>query len=71
MPPSTCRHSEEEWLSRKLAIRDMFLRDGLSLRDIIQSLESDGFSVKYELPPFHVTISHICTITNALIENTI
>jgi hypothetical protein len=59
MRPSTRRHSEEDWLSRKPAIRDMFLRDRLSIRDIVRDLASEDFYVTYDMSPDYVIDSHV------------
>jgi hypothetical protein len=45
MAPKANRHSDEEWLSRKTEIRDLFMTKGLALPAVMQHLESQGFSV--------------------------
>lgn len=46
MAPKKNRHSDEEWLSRKTEIREVFMKKGFTLLAVMQHLESQGFSVR-------------------------
>lgn len=43
MAPKMKRHSDEEWLSRKTEIRELFLKKGFTLVAVTRHLESQGF----------------------------
>lgn len=46
MAPRANRHSDEEWLSRKTEIRELFMEKGLKFAAVLQQLESRGFPVR-------------------------